>query len=256
MAALGDKQSLNWQVIRLKEASSTNTLILQSSTWLDRLGLVIRADHQTAGRGARGHQWASAAGTQLQFSLVVRPHGHPGLYALVAGLAVEQAISQHLKGHLQHAPRLKWPNDVQLGGGKCCGVLIESAKTQGGTLHLVVGIGVNCLGPKTNFPRELQPILTTLQEESGVVVDLDAFMHSILEYFAAWQQCLVQEQAQKVIHAWHKRSTLPQAVQVEHVQRCFNGVAVGLNEEGYLLVNPEDGSPCVVIQSSSQVSWL
>ena len=52
-------------------------------------GLVIGADHQTAGRGRRGRTWESPAGASLLVSVVLRPV--PPLVTLAAGLAASDA---------------------------------------------------------------------------------------------------------------------------------------------------------------------
>ena len=247
----------NWHVIHLQEASSTNTLILQNSAWLNTLGLVLRADHQTAGRGTRGQTWASAPGKQLQFSVVLRPpKGQGQLMALLAGLAVVLAIEEHFGSCLpaNHA-RLKWPNDVHLGGRKCAGILIESAKAQNGHTHLVVGIGVNCLGQQSDFPAQLQPHLTTLQAESGMAVEPSRLMHSVLHSLDSWQQRLAQGHTPALIQTWLAHSNLPQTVRVKRPQGLVTGSARGISQDGFLLVQPQSGEEPLVVVSSSQVAW-
>jgi len=91
------------------------------------LGSAVVADHQTAGRGRLGRTWEAPPGTALlaSFVLPARP-----LASLAAGVAAAHACGP--------ASRLKWPNDVLLGGAKLAGLLAE--------LHgdrVIVGIGIN-----------------------------------------------------------------------------------------------------------------
>lgn len=94
-----------------------------------KVGHVIVADEQTAGRGRFGRTWLS-------------PHG--GLYAtyladadpLIAfrsGVALAQALDR-----LGIRAALKWPNDVLLGRGKLAGILIEAVDDVA-----LVGLGIN-----------------------------------------------------------------------------------------------------------------
>src|SRR5882724_13613481 len=61
------------EVIVLDQASSTNDAILQIANANSKEGLVVFAEHQTAGRGQRGNRWESAAGKGLWFSIFLRP---------------------------------------------------------------------------------------------------------------------------------------------------------------------------------------
>src|SRR5881628_3929460 len=71
------------EIIVLEQTGSTNDAILRLATHqgaavssppsLANEGLVLFAEHQTAGRGQRGNRWESAAGKGLWFSILLRP---------------------------------------------------------------------------------------------------------------------------------------------------------------------------------------
>src|SRR5213083_2854160 len=65
------------KIIVLEQTGSTNDAILQIVSTHRRPsiteGLVLFAEHQTAGRGQRGNRWESAAGKGLWFSILLRP---------------------------------------------------------------------------------------------------------------------------------------------------------------------------------------
>src|SRR5881394_997594 len=61
------------KIIVLEQTGSTNDAILRSATPTPKEGLVLFAEHQTAGRGQRGNRWESAAGKGLWFSILLRP---------------------------------------------------------------------------------------------------------------------------------------------------------------------------------------
>src|SRR5216110_1677748 len=61
------------QIIVLEQTASTNDAILQVATASSNAGLVLFAEHQTAGRGQRGNRWESAAGKGLWFSILLQP---------------------------------------------------------------------------------------------------------------------------------------------------------------------------------------
>src|SRR5205823_9209981 len=107
------------------------------------LPLLVLAERQTAGRGRGANRWWSADGA-LTFSLVLEaprerlPPARWPQVALAAGIAVCEAL-QGLAPRAE--PRVKWPNDVYLAGGKICGILCESIP--GWRERPGVGVGVN-----------------------------------------------------------------------------------------------------------------
>jgi BirA family biotin operon repressor/biotin-[acetyl-CoA-carboxylase] ligase len=105
-------------------------------------GALVVADHQTAGRG-RGHRrWASAPGRAVQASLVLRPRlapGRAGLLVTALGVAVAEAVEETA----DLAARLNWPNDVNVGGRKLAGILVESRLAAGSFTAAIAGLGIN-----------------------------------------------------------------------------------------------------------------
>src|SRR6266700_6462872 len=61
------------EIIVLEQTGSTNDAILQIANANSKEGLVVFAEHQTAGRDQRGNRWESAAGKGLWFSILLRP---------------------------------------------------------------------------------------------------------------------------------------------------------------------------------------
>src|SRR4030095_2571649 len=61
------------EIIVLEQTGSTNDAILQVANANSKEGLVVFAEHQTAGRGQRGNRWESAIGKGLWFSILLRP---------------------------------------------------------------------------------------------------------------------------------------------------------------------------------------
>lgn len=109
-------------------------------------GSLVLAEVQTAGRGRQGRRWESPRGTGVWMSALLRPASAPagGSLAIRAGLAIVEALAS-LAPRL--GPRLKWPNDVIIGGRKAGGILCE-ARWSGDSLGwIAMGIGINVRGP-------------------------------------------------------------------------------------------------------------
>ena len=144
------------KIIVLEQTGSTNDAILQvTSPSSEDEGLVLFAEHQTAGRGQRGNRWESAAGKGLWFSILLRPEIQLSESGGLTIWAIE-AISDVIRIEFGLEPAIKLPNDVQLDGRKIAGVLVEMRAQQKAPHLAVVGIGINVNQCRDDFPAELQ----------------------------------------------------------------------------------------------------
>ena len=114
------------------------------------VGSIVVADHQTAGRGRLERHWESPQGTALLVSFVLEPSP---LLSLAAGVAAAEACGPDV--------RLKWPNDLLLGGKKLGGILVETTPDRA-----ICGIGINLTwapegAAKLEQPRD--PLLDRLR---------------------------------------------------------------------------------------------
>ena len=187
------------QIVVLEQTSSTNDAILQiaspqgaavspgrhsldeggSPPSLVDEGLVLFAEHQTAGRGQRGNRWESAAGEGLWFSILLRPETPLNDSGRLTIWAIE-SVSDVIRSKLGLEPAIKLPNDIQLDGQKVAGVLVEM-RAQAKAPHLaVVGIGINVNQSRDDFPAELQDRAKSLAMALGRQVDRQKFAVALL----------------------------------------------------------------------------
>jgi BirA family biotin operon repressor/biotin-[acetyl-CoA-carboxylase] ligase len=130
------------EIIWHDSVGSTNAEALALYANGQRSPVWVAAGEQTAGRGREGRAWVSTPGN-LYASLLWPVANVPverltGL-SLVAGLAVADAF---VAAGPNAAIRLKWPNDVLIGGRKAAGILIETTG-QPGDLAAIIGCGLN-----------------------------------------------------------------------------------------------------------------
>ena len=167
------------EIIVLEQTGSTNDAILQIANANSKEGLVVFAEHQTAGRGQRGNRWESAAGKGLWFSILLRPKidlaSSPQLTAWAA-----EAVSGAIQNEFSLTPTIKPPNDVQIDGRKIAGVLVEM-RAQEKAAHLAIaGIGVNVNQSREDFPKELQSRAISLAMAFGKQIDRQSFAVALL----------------------------------------------------------------------------
>ena len=171
------------EIIVLEQTSSTNDAVsrVASTDGLPSVpeGLVVFAEHQTAGRGQRGNRWESTAGKGLWFSILLRPEIPLSNSGRLTIWAIE-AISDVIRSEFGLEPAIKLPNDVQLDEHKVAGVLVEM-RAQDKAPHLgMVGIGINVNQCRDDFPAELQDNAISLAMALGREVALQNFAVALL----------------------------------------------------------------------------
>ena len=168
------------QIIVLEQTSSTNDAILQVATANAKEGLVLFAEHQTAGRGQRGNRWESAAGKGLWFSILLRPKIEINDSAQLTIWAIE-AIADVIRTELSLEPAIKLPNDIQVHGRKVAGVLVEMRAQENAPHLAIVGIGINVNQSMEDFPLELQSRAISLALALHRPVDRQKFAVAVLQ---------------------------------------------------------------------------
>ena len=153
------------------------------------------------------------------FSALLRdvPADRAPLISLVSGLAVARAIGDDA--------RLKWPNDVRIGGKKCCGIIGELANG-----YLVVGIGVNVHHAAGELPDDLDA--TSLAIAHGNAPRRDDLCASILRELNG-----IAEDARWLTEYRERCETIGATVRVELADETFEGVASEVKEDGTLIVD-------------------
>ena len=167
-------------IIVLEQTGSTNDAISQVATGNTKEGLVLFAEHQTAGRGQRGNRWESVAAKGLWFSILLRPKISLNDSAQLTIWAIE-AISDVIRTELSLQPAIKLPNDIQVHGRKVAGVLVEMRAQEKAPHLAIVGIGINVNQSLQDFPRELQSRAISLAMALQQPVDRQKFAVAVLQ---------------------------------------------------------------------------
>ena len=166
-------------IVVLDETASTNDVVLQMANGGAAEGLVVFAEHQTAGRGQRGNVWESAAGKGLWFSILLRPKiaiSDPAQFAQ----RTAQVVATTIQNEFSLAANVKLPNDIYIENRKVAGVLVEM-RAQTKAPHLVVvGIGVNVNQMPHDFSDELRQNATSLAIARCDPIDRSAFALALL----------------------------------------------------------------------------
>lgn len=232
-------------VRRVAETGSTNTDLLELVRAGAPEGIVLVADHQTAGRGRLGRTWSAPAGSSLLVSVLLRPTlpaGRTHLTTVAAGLAAADAVEE-VAGF---RPGLKWPNDLVVetpaGARKLAGLLAESVVHRGEVAAVVVGMGMNARWPEP-LPEALASAATTVSRVAGREVGPTDLLGAYLRALDRRYGTLVAGGGVAATAAAHRRgcATLGRRVAVELGDGSLEGTAVDVDDDGHLVLDLDDG---------------
>lgn len=218
-------------------------------------GAVIVAESQTAGRGRRGRTWVSRPGENLYFSLLLKPEFSTEQASMLT-LVMAQAVAEGLEALCGCPCQIKWPNDIVLHGKKVCGILTEMQVEDGRIKHVIVGVGVNV--NQTEFAVEGLTYAGSLRGELGIEVDREELLAEILGCFERLYEVFCQFGSLKPVkEAYEERlANYGKEVQVLDPSGAYQGVALGINDKGELLVRKEDGTVEAVFAGEVSVRGL
>lgn len=218
------------------ETGSTNAELAAAARAGAADRTVLAAEHQTAGRGRAGRQWAAPARSGLALSVLLRPpvpQQRWGWLPLLAGVALGEVVAE--LGGIETA--VKWPNDLLLGPQrrKAAGILAEACGDA-----VVLGIGLNVSLSVAELPV---PQATSLAIEGSGCTDRDELLAQLLRRLDVleqrWRDAGGDALASGLIGAYRERcATLGRQVRVVLAgQRELSGFAVDVDGEGRLVVD-------------------
>lgn len=227
------------KIVCLEEIDSTNNEVRRLGDAGAGEGTVVVADRQTGGKGRRGREWFSPAGTGVWMSVLLRPELRPDQVSgitLMAALSVCRAIRESTGLSAQ----IKWPNDLVIDGKKVCGILTEAAMNGNELRYVVLGIGINV--NQTEFPEEL-PHAYSLALAAGRELDRDRIVACLLAYLKSDYERYLRSGDMGELKADYEAhlANLNQPVLVLAPAGEWTGVAKGISEAGDLLVRDESG---------------
>jgi len=233
---------LGQSVVTYAEIDSTNSELRRLAEAGAVEGTVAVADRQSAGRGRLGRRWESPSGVNLYCSILLRPDIPPCQASQLTFLSAV-AVAETLGEVCGLDAKVKWPNDILVGGAKIAGLLNEmNAETE--QIHFVIlGIGVNLNMLAEQFPAELNYRATSALLERGQQVDRLLFLRALLEKLDGYYSEFLQSGFIPIRRRWEALcNTINAVVTVDQGSRKLTGTVVGLNPDGALRLQLENGA--------------
>ncbi len=164
-------------IIELDSVDSTNNYLskLANETIVEN-GSVILAHFQTNGKGQRGNNWESEAGSNLTFSVFLDMTFLKLSQNFLLSMMVCNSVHELISNYTTDC-KIKWPNDILLNRNKMCGILIENSVQKNYLSNSIIGIGLNVKQQK--FEKNIQA--TSLEKHTKQRIDKEKLFLKLLE---------------------------------------------------------------------------
>ena len=229
----------NIRIITLDQTASTNSYLAALPIDNEADITVVRACHQTAGRGQGNNVWESEANKNLLFSFNIKtpkvPANQQFLLSMTCALAVKKALEAYI-GDIT----LKWPNGIYKGDGKLGGILIETTIGQQGIKRCIFGVGINI--NQRHFHSDA-PNPVSLFQLTGHEIEPQQLLDEVLEAFTHYYKML-SSGAHHLIHSQYS-ATLYRREGVfpyRDSQGTFMAELIGVETDGHILLRDTQGS--------------
>ena len=219
-------------LVFLEEVESTNKYAKEHiDEYADMT--VIYTDNQTAGRGRLNRIWNYMGKDNIYASIILKPSDTmKEVYSnLTQYLCVVLAQVFEEYGVI---PKIKWPNDIKINSKKISGILAEGVIENGKLKGLVLGFGIN-LNTKKDILDKINQPATSLNIETGMVVDKQNFLKKVLEIFCLRYDSFIEEGFILIKDEYVRRASfLNKEVTVKVFENEISGKAIEITNNGAL----------------------
>jgi BirA family transcriptional regulator, biotin operon repressor / biotin---[acetyl-CoA-carboxylase] ligase len=223
----------------LDKVDSTNTWLMSQT---GSFPAVCLAERQTGGRGRRGRKWISPFAANLYLSLGWQfddvPPGFTALGMVAAIAAVRALRAMDIAGIA-----IKWPNDLMASGKKLGGILVEMHGEPPGHVRAVVGIGINVCMPREYATQIDQPWTDISMLAPGATPDRNHLAAVVIQEMMAALQIFSVQGFGAFAARWRALDIVAgRPVHLLHQQKVIKGTALGVDQDGALLMHTENGT--------------
>ena len=187
---------------------------------------------QTAGRGRLGRSWASPTGNFYGSFIIPKDQRsewqRPWLLGAVAALAVADTAAAFVEDG--SAIRLKWPNDVLVGGAKTAGLLLEGSGTNP---FVVLGIGLNIAFAPQGAPYPVTALDRHRSTPAGLPAVTDALAALIASRVEGWLDGGFAALRARYLTRSHRPG---EALSVQHGEQRIAGRFLDVDADGFLIM--------------------
>lgn len=241
-------------IIHRESITSTQRLAHELALDGANHGTIVIADEQTKGKGRTDRAWHSEKGKGIWMSIILRPTILPYLAPQLT-LLTATVLANVIDSYAKIRPQIKWPNDILIDGKKMAGILTEMQAEQDTVLYVIIGMGININQTKADLPNEISNRATSLQIETEKSWDMLPIIQEIIQTFETKYMHYIDHGFNQVKQTWENYGfRLNERLQIKSGNKLWEGIFLGIAEDGALLAKNENG----VIEKvySGEITWF
>lgn len=198
------------------------------------------AEEQTKGRGRHHRSWNSPFGKNIYLSCyypIQKDMSELSGLSLVVGLAVRSMLRSCYSLNVS----LKWPNDILCQGKKIAGILIDVQAESHSISVATIGIGlnVNVTTQEENAPSHF--LWTSLREEKKALFDRNTVAAALIQSLTTYVKLFEKHGLSFFKEEWQESDPLiGKNILLHRSHDTVAGVALGINDQGHLLLQLSD----------------
>lgn len=201
----------------------------------------ISALEQTAGRGRLDHKWVSPKEKNIYLTFAFEAFETPTpafFFSQLASLCLYELVQNS-----GIRIKIKWPNDLVVGGKKIAGILTET-KQINDSLYVIVGLGLNVNMVAEDF-REIAKPATSMYMETGRKHPLGHIQGEISIHFLNKLETAKKHGIDSFQKEWLAKASwmISQKASVQVGPDLIEGRISHLGKDGSLILTLDDGTP-------------
>ena len=201
-------------------------------------GYLVIAESQTGGKGRMGRSFFSPEHSGVYITYILRPELLAEKAVMITSMAAV-AVARAIEAVAPVSAGIKWVNDIYINARKVCGILCEASMDfeSGHLEYAVLGIGVNAAA--MDFPPQLQPIATSIENECGRSVSRSRLIAEISNQLnALWGQL---ETWEFMAESRERSVVIGRDVQVVRGETRYEARVLDIDDEGRLVIRTGEG---------------
>lgn len=198
---------------------------------------MILAREQFAGRGRNERSWSSPPDKGIYATTLLT---RPARELALVPLAMANIVASYLRETFAIDARIKWPNDILVGGRKIAGILTE-ARVQDDRVFLMIGTGVN-IEP---WQDDTRPNATSIRENTSRFSGVGAATVAFIEH--GDEQLSHPFEHDDVLAQWRAHTVHQPGDRIQCVigDRTVSGTWMRIDEDGRAVLNTAEGAMAV-----------
>ena len=225
----------------IETVDSTNTLARRLMLDGETPPFAVLAKSQTDGRGRFDRKWIDEPGKSVLLTLALPANSPKGANWSVFCPLCALCICEALASYSGAEPKIKWPNDIYVNGGKLSGMIAEGVLKGGAMDAIIFGVGLNFAKP-AEAESALSNNVCALLPNSKRPIDICHCAAELARAVLRARESIANSDMESFSERFAHFDLLRGLnISVNNFTSKISGIASGVDKDGCLILKTEGG---------------